>query len=339
MEAAAIKPELISVLMPFYNPGAFLKPAIDSILNQSYPHFELILVNDGSNDQSEEIVTSFDDPRIIYIKNDINLGLIASLNKAIKRSGGKFLARMDADDLAISERFELQLDYFISHPETVVIGTDYYLLNGNRKKRLRSDDESEFLKANLLFSTSFCHPTVMINKELVPELLYEENFKYAEDYRLWTKLAKAGKFTNLQIPLLLYRHNANQVSNRYRHEQLAVSAEIRKSYCGELGFRFEPAQLEALNRVGDNIRLKSMSELKETEDLFYQILEQNKQLKCFQPESLHRLLQKYWLDVCGSTSLGWRAYRCCIESPLSSGTGYLSRFKVLLKSLIRKNWL
>ncbi len=119
----------ISVVMPVYNGAKYLKEAIESVLNQSFKDFELILINDGSTDSSESIIKSFDEPRIVYLNNGGNLGLSKSFNKGIIAAKGTYIARMDADDVSLPNRFEIQLDYLDTHPNIGVIGTNIILIN------------------------------------------------------------------------------------------------------------------------------------------------------------------------------------------------------------------
>lgn len=338
MENNSLNASLISVLMPLYNAERYLKAAIESILQQTYHNFELLLINDGSNDESEKIIKSFQDKRIVYIKNENNLGLIASLNKGIKIAKGNYLARMDADDIAIKERFEKQINEFVANPQTVVVGTNYFLLNKNKKSYKKYNSESDYLKANLLFSTCFCHPTVMINRLLLSELSYDSRFKHAEDYHLWTQLVGKGRFTNLQVGLLIYRHNSNQVSNTYRHEQIQISNQIRADYCHELGFKFSQEELDCLNKIGNNIPSLEVKDLIQIDDFLRNLLSQNKKLNCFPSAILSSLILKNWLDVCGNTPLGTRAFMVCMASPISKKSTVAQKIKLLAKCILRKRY-
>lgn len=122
----------VSVLMPVYNGAKYLHEAVKSILDQTYADFEFLIVNDGSTDDSEKIILSFKDPRIVIIKNEINIGLINSLNKGLTIAKGKYIARMDADDVAMPQRLELQVKEFNTNPNAIVIGTDYFLLTDTK---------------------------------------------------------------------------------------------------------------------------------------------------------------------------------------------------------------
>ena len=121
---AVLKPGLVSVIMPNYNtPEEYLRAAMESILSQTYSNFEFIIVDDGSTDDSPSIIKSYQDDRIIFIKNEKNLGITKSLNIALARATGEFVARMDADDISLPQRLERQVHYMREHTDVVVCGT------------------------------------------------------------------------------------------------------------------------------------------------------------------------------------------------------------------------
>ena len=124
----------ISVIMPVLNAELYLKTAIESVLSQTIPDFEFIIINDGSTDKTEEIIKSYQDPRIIYIKNDTNIGLSKSYNLGIRASKGEFIARMDADDISFKDRFESQLEFLEAHQEVGVVGGGVILIDESGKE-------------------------------------------------------------------------------------------------------------------------------------------------------------------------------------------------------------
>lgn len=199
----------ISVIMPVYNSEKFLKEAIESILNQSFKDFEFIILNDGSSDSSEEIIKTFSDQRIIYIKNEQNVGLPKVLNQGIRQAKGDFIARMDADDVSLKERLALQYKFLTNHPEIDIIGTNVRLINaeglviGTQKKPA----EHWLIKWQSLFSTPLQHPTVMARAKVFRENLFDENLYNGEDYELWSRLLfkTRTRFANISQPLLQYR--------------------------------------------------------------------------------------------------------------------------------------
>ncbi|MDP5134943.1 glycosyltransferase [Rheinheimera baltica] len=213
----------ISVILPVYNASVYLAEALQSILKQSFTDFELILINDGSTDNSESIILQFcnADERIRYISRE-NRGLIASLNEGISLSRGNFIARMDADDIAESTRFESQYNFLQRHIKVAALGTAYQLIDhsgrviGSRKP----PRYNWLIKPLFLFGSPFAHPSMMLNRRIIgDELWYDERYKHAEDYELWLRLSKKFKLANLAQPLLKYRVLSTSISRKFAHEQ------------------------------------------------------------------------------------------------------------------------
>lgn len=207
----------VSVVMPAYNAEKYLREAIDSILAQTYKDFEFIIINDGSTDRTKEIILSYSDPRIVYLENEENSGICVTLNKGLDAARGRYIARMDADDIALPDRFALQVDYMDKHENVGVCGSlveRFY--NDSDQEHDYPSSETDFIqcKADLLFSTCVAHPSVIIRKSILLEnnLRYEDFFRGMEDYQLWWKISRYAFITNIPIVLLKYRIHKNQVT-------------------------------------------------------------------------------------------------------------------------------
>ncbi|MFN6038623.1 MAG: glycosyltransferase family 2 protein, partial [Bacteroidota bacterium] len=218
----------ISVLMSVYNSDQFILDSISSVLNQTFSNFEFIIIDDGSTDNSLNIIKSISDDRIRLFVNNQNRGLIFSLNKGVELAKGKYIVRMDSDDLCFPNRLELQYNFMQTHPEIGVCGSDYDNFSETFYKSCHTIKGSEVLKVWLLFSTPLCHPTVIIRKSILPKDPYDVNFLHVEDYELWTRLALTSSIENLPETLLKYRHHPAQVSNEKRSEQLIRVKEIQR---------------------------------------------------------------------------------------------------------------
>jgi glycosyltransferase involved in cell wall biosynthesis len=329
----------VSVIMSAFNAEKYIGEAIGSILAQTYPSFECIIINDGSTDTTEEIIKSFSDNRLVYIKNNNNLGLIESLNKGILLAKGNYIARMDADDIALPERLQEQVALFDQKKDAMVVGSDYYLLTGNKLKYVRNENDSTYLKTTLLFSTCFAHPTVMIKNVFKAQgILYDTSSLHAEDYKLWTELALLGEFYNVNKPLLKYREHANQISVQHHEAQLQISEKIRRDYLNKLGIKFSEEQFKIHNIVGNNRVIHSLEVLKSIENWLVYLKQQQTGLEKLPTESFDKALHKFWIDSCGYTSLGLKAYYCYRNSELSNlhKTTTLQLIKLFVKCLVRK---
>jgi len=208
------KQPLVSVIMPLYNAEAYLREAIDSILAQSYSHFELLILNDGSSDKSEEICLSYQDSRIKYHFHK-NIGLAGTLNKGLELCTGKYIARQDQDDIAHTDRFEKQVAYLEQHPRVLLLGTRANVFSDTQDfiKQHNHATHPALLKFDLLFDNPFVHSTVMFRKKDV-DLIggYNTDRSYFEDYDLWSRFAQKGDVANLPDVLLEYRHHEKGLS-------------------------------------------------------------------------------------------------------------------------------
>jgi len=205
---------MISVLMPVYNGEKYLREAIESILNQTYNDFEFIILNDGSTDRTEKIILSYDDSRIVYVKNEENLGIIKSLNKGLKLAKSKYIARMDADDISCPQRFKIQVKFMEANPDFTVCGTWTEVFREKDKYVNKTPVTNEEVKATLFFNSAIAHPTVFLRNKVIieKELFYDENYIHVEDYELWCRMSSKIKFANIPEVLLEYRYHSESIS-------------------------------------------------------------------------------------------------------------------------------
>lgn len=217
----------VTVLMSVYNAGDYLVQAIQSILEQSFRNFEFLIINDASTDRSREIILSFNDPRIVLVDNANNIGLTRSLNKGLKLARGRYIARMDADDIAMPERLKKQVDFLDAHPDYGLVGTYFQLYPSGKIMRVPVQDEE--IRTFMLFSNTFAHPSVMFRKELVDryQLYYNEELLAAQDEELWYRMSKYGKIYNLPEVLLQYRVHPDQISSSRHQLQQSISMQIK----------------------------------------------------------------------------------------------------------------
>lgn len=219
---------LVSVIFPVYNCGDFLYSSVTSILEQTYKNIQFIIINDGSTDQSENILNTFKDKRIKLISRE-NKGLIYTLNEAISLCEGEYIARMDGDDISHKERIYEQVKYLENNKNVAVLGCAANIIDMESKIiGNRFPPQSPAMnKALLLFGPTLIHPSVMFNKKLIGEdLYYNENAYLAEDYELWLRMSFKYKLSNMNKILFDYRYNENGVSNSNVEEQKLSAASI-----------------------------------------------------------------------------------------------------------------
>lgn len=225
--------------MPVFNNVLYLKAAIESILSQTFIDFEFIIVDDGSTDGSSDILAEYvgRDPRIRLFRNEVNCGIVFSLNRGIKESHGKYIARMDSDDISLPQRFEKQLRIIEADPGTVVLGSalQYIDAKGRDLGIVRKASSGQ----SLLSVCPLLHPTVVMRREalLRHSYLYQETYRYSEDYFLWLQLSKVGKLRSCDEVLLHYR--ISKSATRIRHLKKMLWATLRVKLAGvvQLGIR------------------------------------------------------------------------------------------------------
>ena len=204
---------VVTIAIPVYNAGPFLGYAIQSVLNQSYNDWELLLIDDGSTDSSLTIMNEFakQDERIRVISDGVNKGLISRLNQSISLAHGKYYARMDADDIMWVTRLERQVAFLEANPDIDVVGASAMLINA--KNEVVGSGNMEGVKSG------FIHPTVMGKTKWFKQNPYSDWPLRAEDTELWLRTSKFSKFYNLQEPLLFYREFGVPSLDKYLKSQ------------------------------------------------------------------------------------------------------------------------
>ena len=169
---------LVSVVMPVYNGALYLREAIDSILSQTHSNLELIIINDGSTDDSERIIQSYTDERIVYLKNEVNSRICVTLNRGLDIAKGKYIARMDCDDISVLNRLEVQVEFMESHPEIGICGSNVIVFGRDFQREADMVQDSDLCTAGLIFNPCFAHPTVMWIKTIMEKyaLRYDEYY-------------------------------------------------------------------------------------------------------------------------------------------------------------------
>jgi glycosyltransferase involved in cell wall biosynthesis len=201
--------------MSVYNGERYVSKAIDSILQQTYTDFEFIIINDGSTDATEEIIRRYKDPRIVYLHQE-NLGLITSLNVGIEKSGGEYIARMDADDIAAPDRLEKQIGVCLKNPDYAVVGSYAIIIDevGVAKGTMTYPPCTwQKIRTFSLLHNPFIHSSIMYKKTVVKAVGgYRASFKHIEDYELWTRIIHTYPCANIPELLLQYRTHGMQVT-------------------------------------------------------------------------------------------------------------------------------
>ena len=217
---------LVSIICPTYNEKDFFKLALESLLNQTYSNIEIIIVDSSTNNEVKKIVEKYKEKTHYYWKE--KSGIANALNYGIEQANGEFIARMDADDISMKERIEKQVAFLLAHADIMVLGTQGIIINTEGEPIGKCDVpiENDSIKAGLIFTNSFLHPSVMFRKNIFDDgIRYDRNF-IAEDYDLWTRVALKYNMSNLPERLIYYRRHDKNTSLKLQHE---VQVSVAKS--------------------------------------------------------------------------------------------------------------
>jgi len=221
----------ISAIMTVYNGQAYLSLAIESLLNQTFSNFELIIVNDHSTDESWKVIEKYcsQDDRVISINNPSNFGPFKSANQGLRIAKGTYIARMDSDDLSHPLRFERQLDFLKSHPEVGLLGSNGYYIDdkGKKQKPFKRYENDLNIRWGLLFNSQFLHSTIIFKRSLLDIVGgYSETPLYSQDYDMYIRLLDHTTGSNLRDRLVYWRRTNGSISSKFKQAQLSFGIQI-----------------------------------------------------------------------------------------------------------------
>ena len=221
----------VSVVMSVYNGMPYLRDAVESILNQTLHDFEFIIIDDGSTDGTSQLIKDYAscDPRIVILENDENIGYSRSLNKGFARACGSYIARQDADDISLPDRFEKQLAYFDRHPDVGLLGTRPIFIDENDEIIQDSSyifvSRPEDIPSRLMDNNCIHHGSIMVRKEIIDQVgFYKVELEPSEDYDLWLRISEISKIANLEEGLYKYREHKQSISSKKRTIQMRNKA-------------------------------------------------------------------------------------------------------------------
>lgn len=243
--------------MSVYNePIEWVRIAIDSIVNQSFSDWEFIIINDKpDNSDNASLLSEFaeKDSRISIITNEQNIGLTKSLNKGLKVAKGQYIARMDADDMSLPQRFERQVCFLDSHPNILAVGswTGSIDKNGVRLNSTgRYETDYRWVRAQFIHNSQISHPAAMYHRIIDGKLVqYDESVRYAQDYSLMVKILQYGEITNLPEVLFCYRTSDNQITSNKKAEQQACAYKAQKKAFALFSFNVTNQFQELFHRL------------------------------------------------------------------------------------------
>lgn len=255
MNTNSKKPK-VSVIMSAYNSEMFIKKSIESILNQSEKDFEFIIIDDASTDRTREIIQTFTDQRIVKIFNNENKGLTVNLNHCLHIARGKYIARMDADDISLPQRLNIEAKFLDANEDVYLISSSYREF-GKRFGTNRIEMPFEEMRYQFLLGSILPHPGFMFRKELVQKykFYYNENYKYAQDYDFQFRVSQNFKEYCIPEVLFRYRISEKQISNEKVIEQKKCVLEIRKDIFKYYKIPYSNIEITALNEFAYHKKL------------------------------------------------------------------------------------
>jgi len=230
------KTPLVSVILPTYNRSKYLARSIESVLSQSYNNFELVVIDDASKDNTQSVISQYQrkDYRVKIIRNKANLGFVKSLNKAINYAQGKYIARIDDDDLWCDpKKLEKQIKFLEDNPEYILIGCGGIKINedGKEIKRFLFPEKDEDIRKTMLFTNSFIHVGVVYSKKAWEQVKgYDEVLYISQDSDLWAKLGKIGKMYNIRNYCVKFLQGVQSRTSKNIHKHILLGQKVRKRY-------------------------------------------------------------------------------------------------------------
>lgn len=307
---------MITVLMPLYNGASYVCQAVESILNQSYRNFEFLIIDDGSTDAGPDIVTAMRDERIVLLRNPSNVGVAATLNHGLDVARGRYIARMDADDISLPDRLERQVRFMDEHPDVGISGGWVRCFGGSELPcTCRVPGESREVAAYSLFENPLWHMAVIMRRDVLNyySLRYNPDFSRSEDYDLWIRAGRFFPLANLERVLVRVRRTKGSATRANWNEVTRQTEVLLGRQLSNFGMSFTEEEVAFHHRVGRGYRMTSRNQIKLAESWLSRLLFENSQRLVFDEVSLRRIIGMVWFRVCANSgTLGpwiWRAWR------------------------------
>jgi len=333
------KNQKVTVLMPVYNGEQYLRESIESILNQRFSDFEFLIISEyGTSEESLAIIQSYSDARIRHIHNTTRLGLVGSLNLGLKEARGEYIARMDADDISLPKRLELQVKLMDNEKKVGICGTWVETIGDCSGSIFRYPTDSKKIQSRLLFDSPLAHPSVIFRKILLERfgLKYDINDLYAEDWSLWQKSSFIFPIINIPKVLLKYRITEHSISRFNADSQLKVIKIIHKkniqTLCGDIA----DTDIEIHTRLGMWQFTSDRFFIEKSEKWLLKLKYCNNLEKIYPEPEFTYVLAERWFFVCNAaTGLGLITWSMYWNSSLRKHSEFYKHIYIFVKCLIK----
>jgi glycosyltransferase involved in cell wall biosynthesis len=325
---------VISVCIAVYNRQKFIQAAIESVLNQTYQNFEVIIIDDGSKDGTVSVIESIADSRIKLFKNESNKGVVYTRNRYLELASGEFIAILDSDDLWFPEKLEKQLHFFASHQDYGICGTTARKEYENGKidiwKYPSSDSD---IRSRLLWGSAMVHSSVMLRKKIIDlkNFKYDCTIKQAEDYDFIRQFVSVTKAYNIETVLTRYAVHNNQFTTEAKDEQVNESIKVAYRYFFDIGIILSEIEKRAFYKLYTYTYQFNIEELIIVEKLFHKIID-------LKPDFIKSIKKQWFLACYNSSQNGIKTFVTyhkkgpCFRESLFS----VNQFKFFIRCIIRK---
>ena len=288
---------LLTVFTPVFNLEKYIEETIISILSQTFTDFEYILIDDCSSDKTIEIIESFNDPRIILIKNDTNQGISHNRNYAIDQAKGKYIAMIDGDDLALPERLEKQIEFLEKNDDYGIVGTEVINIDktGAQLGRIiEYNIPNDEIPSQMLFNNYIATSSAMIRVSSFCDIRFKKEFVVAEDYEVWIQLIRNWKIGHIRLPLTKYRIHNDSISIQKKKLMIDTEIKLIKQQLNELKCKLNDEEFQVFLALSKGNQKAYFKKFKLVNQTITKLAKANKQSLIFNKKSFLRLLFRYW---------------------------------------------
>lgn len=293
---------MVSVVIPVFNAMPYLPEALASITTQEYAGpLEIIVLDDASTDGSGACVAALGDARIRLVRSPENRGIVYQLNHGFSLARGKYIVRMDADDISLPGRIAKQVAFMEANPRVAACGT-WMEVFGRQNFVWQSPASPAGLRLQALKNSPLAHPTVILRKQVLDEhhLRYQQEYLYVEDYELWNRLAEVAELATLPEVLLRYRMHPAQTGATKAVIQQRAADELRAAQLRALGFALSAEDEQRFGWLMDSVRAVPVAEYARIRDLIGRLYAHNEEHRVFDPVDFGRLLAESWAEMVGN---------------------------------------
>ena len=332
---------LVTVLLPVYNAEKYLPQAIESILNQTFCNFELLIINDGSTDKSLKVIESYKDKRIRVLNREQNAGLVKTLNIGLKEVTSEFIIRADADDICLPNRFEQQVRFMQENKKIGACGSWFDTINSQEKKKsgARYSASDETIRLKHLYQIHISHGTAIIRTSVLNEnaISYSSDFDHAEDYDIFDRIGLVSKLANIQQVLYVVRLHDSNVSKTFNHVQKDNSQGVKRRIFKRLGINDISDEEILMYQELQHQNYKQLSnKAKKVQLVLTSMFTANEKSEMFSQQFFNHHLSTVWFHYCSATanSKTWTMYNSA-NFVSGSDLSFFQKIKFRLKHYLK----